>query len=39
VSQFVTDHGDQIDELDINPLVLLPKGAKAVDALITKTLR
>jgi len=39
VSQFVTDHGDQIDELDINPLVLLPKGAKVVDALITKTSR
>jgi len=39
VSQFVTDHRDQIDELDLNPLVLLPKGAKVVDALITKTSR
>jgi len=39
VSQFVTDHGDQIDELDLNPLVVLPDGAKVVDALITKTSR
>jgi acetyltransferase len=39
VSQFVTDHRDQIDELDLNPLVLLPKGAKVVDALIAKTSR
>jgi len=39
VSQFVIDHRDQIDELDLNPLVILPKGAKVVDALITTTSR
>jgi acyl-CoA synthetase (NDP forming) len=39
VSQLVTDHSDQIDELDLNPLVVLPKGAKVVDALITKRAR
>ena len=39
VSQLVTDHRDQIDELDLNPLVVLPKGAKVVDALITKRAR
>jgi hypothetical protein len=39
VSQLVTEHGDQIDELDLNPLVVLPKGAKVVDALITKRSR
>jgi acetyltransferase len=36
VSQLVTDHRDDIDELDINPLVVFPKGAKALDALITR---
>jgi acetyltransferase len=35
VSRLVTDHPDDIDELDINPLVVFPKGAKAADALIT----
>jgi len=35
VSRLVTDHRDTIDELDINPLVVFPHGAKAVDALIT----
>jgi acyl-CoA synthetase (NDP forming) len=39
VSQLVTDHGAQIDELDLNPLVVLPKGTKVVDALITKSTR
>lgn len=34
VSQLVTDHSDRIKELDINPLVVFPKGAKVVDALI-----
>jgi acetyltransferase len=34
VSRLVTDHRDDIAELDINPLVVFPKGAKAVDALI-----
>jgi len=31
----VTDHRDDIEELDINPMVVFPKGAKAADALIT----
>jgi len=35
VSQLVTEHRDDIEELDINPLVVFPKGAKAADALIT----
>jgi acetyltransferase len=35
VSRLVTDHRDAIEELDINPLVVFPRGAKAVDALIT----
>jgi acetyltransferase len=35
VSRLVTEHRDVIDELDINPLVVFPLGAKAVDALIT----
>jgi acetyltransferase len=34
VSRLVTDHPDEIAELDINPLVVFSKGAKAVDALI-----
>ena len=34
VSNLVTDHRDAIEELDINPLVVFPRGAKAVDALI-----
>ncbi len=36
VSRLVTDHGDAIRELDINPLVLFPDGAKVADALIVK---
>jgi hypothetical protein len=35
VSRLVTNHRDAIEELDINPLVVFPRGAKAVDALIT----
>jgi len=27
-------HGDRLEELDVNPLLALPKGAVAVDALI-----
>jgi acetyltransferase len=34
VSRLVTDHRDDIEELDINPLVVFSKGARAVDALI-----
>jgi acetyltransferase len=37
VSRLVTDHRDEIEELDINPLVLFGEGAKAVDALVTKS--
>jgi acetyltransferase len=37
VSQLVTDHADTIEEVDLNPLVLLPRGAKAVDALIQRS--
>jgi acetyltransferase len=34
VSRLVTVHREDISELDINPLVVFPKGAKAADALI-----
>jgi acetyltransferase len=34
VSRLVTDHRDDIEELDVNPLVVFEKGAKAADALI-----
>jgi acetyltransferase len=37
VSQLVTDHRAEIEELDINPLVVFTKGAKAADALITRS--
>jgi acetyltransferase len=37
VSQLVTDHRERIEEMDINPLVVFAKGAKAVDALISKS--
>jgi acetyltransferase len=36
VSQLVTDYPDEIEELDINPLVVFSEGAKAVDALVTR---
>jgi acetyltransferase len=35
VSRLATNHRDAIEEMDINPLVVFPRGAKAVDALIT----
>jgi len=35
VSELVINHQDSIEELDINPLLLFPDGACAVDALIT----
>ena len=34
VAAFAIAHGDRLEELDINPLLALPKGAVAVDALI-----
>jgi len=36
VSQLVTDYPDDIEELDINPLVVFEEGAKAVDALLAR---
>lgn len=36
VSQLVTDYGANIRELEINPLVVLEKGARVVDALLLK---
>ena len=36
VSQLVTDYAEEIEELDVNPLVVFPEGAKAVDALVTR---
>jgi succinyl-CoA synthetase beta subunit len=37
VSELVTRHQGRIEELDINPLLLFPEGARAVDALITRS--
>ena len=34
VAAFATAHGEQLEELDVNPLLALPKGAVVVDALI-----
>jgi len=34
VSALITDHKDQIQELDINPLVVYEKGIKAADAML-----
>jgi acetyl-CoA synthetase len=34
VAAFATAHGDRLEELDINPLLALPRGVVAVDALI-----
>jgi acetyltransferase len=39
VSRLVTDRREDIEELDINPLVVFAKGAKAVDALISRAAR
>ena len=36
VSRLLTDHGDVIRELDINPLLVSPRGAVVVDALMIK---
>ena len=34
VASFAMAHGDRLEELDVNPLLALPRGAVAVDALI-----
>ena len=34
VSEFAADHADQIEEIDVNPLLARPDGAIALDALI-----
>lgn len=34
LSWLARDHGDVVRELDVNPLTVLPKGAKVVDALL-----
>ena len=34
IAAFAMTHGDRLDELDVNPLLALPRGAVAVDALI-----
>ena len=36
VSQLAADFADNIEELDINPLVVYPDGARVVDALVVK---
>ena len=36
VSRFLTDHGNSVRELDINPLVVFKRGARVADALIVK---
>ncbi len=36
VSHFIADHRDQIEELDINPLIATDRGLLAVDALIIR---
>lgn len=37
VSALMTDHAEQIQELDINPLVVYEKGIKAADAMLVVT--
>jgi acetate---CoA ligase (ADP-forming) len=34
IAKFANDHADTLEELDVNPLLILPKSAVAVDALI-----
>jgi acetate---CoA ligase (ADP-forming) len=34
IARFAEAHADSLEELDVNPLLVLPKGAVAVDALI-----
>jgi acetyltransferase len=39
VSQLVTDYPEEIEELDINPLLVSVDGARAIDALVTRRRR
>jgi hypothetical protein len=34
IARFAEAHADTLEELDVNPLLVLPKGAIAVDALV-----
>ena len=34
VARFANAHLDTLEELDVNPLLVLPKGVVAVDALV-----
>ena len=34
ISEFAADHADQVEEIDVNPLLARPEGAVALDALI-----
>jgi hypothetical protein len=34
IAAFAADHADRLVELEVNPLLVLPDGAMAVDALI-----
>jgi acyl-CoA synthetase (NDP forming) len=34
ISEFASDHADQVEEIDVNPLLARPDGAIALDALI-----
>lgn len=34
ISEFAADHADQVEEIDVNPLLARPDGAMALDALI-----
>jgi len=34
ISEFATDHADQVEEIDVNPLLARPDGVVALDALI-----
>jgi acetyl-CoA synthetase len=34
IARFATDHADRLVEIEVNPLLVLPQGAVAVDALI-----
>ncbi|MEO8143094.1 MAG: acetate--CoA ligase family protein [Betaproteobacteria bacterium] len=36
ISEFAADHADDVEEIDVNPLLALPEGAIALDALILR---